>query len=75
MAESDQDPQANPPQRVSLDKAMVKEALSELLNETPAFRQFLTKKATTNPPDTATGNPSGTAHGSGKLGPFLPCFL
>ena len=45
MAESDQDPQANPPQRVSLDKDMVKEALSELLNETPAFRQFLTKKA------------------------------
>ena len=31
---------------------------------------FITKEATTSPPGTVTGNARGTAHESGKIGPF-----
>ena len=48
---------------VTLDKTVVKEALSELLNEVPAFKAFLAKSANAPaPPGEASGSGSGSSN-------------
>ena len=65
---SDEERHEVPRESIVLDKGVVKEALSELLNEIPAFRSLIASSKSTTQPHQNPGGSGGQSSGVGAGG-------